>query len=60
MGCGHAGLSDPNFGGLIRWYHEVLGETIRPSYLLASETERERSASAFAAYRSAWTSWASR
>src|SRR5208337_3644727 len=41
VGCGHAGLSDPNMGGLIRWYREVLGETIRPSYLLASEPERE-------------------
>ena len=41
VGCGQAGLGDPNIGGLIRWYREVLGETIRPSYLLASEPERE-------------------
>ena len=41
VGCGPAGLSDPNIGGLMRWYQEVLGETVRPSYLLVSEPERE-------------------
>jgi hypothetical protein len=41
VGCGQAGLGDPNIGSLIRWYREVLQQTIRPSYLLAIEPERE-------------------
>ncbi|MDR3638812.1 MAG: SIR2 family protein [Isosphaeraceae bacterium] len=41
VGCGVAGLGDPNIGGLISWYKDVLGEMVRPSYLLVSEPERE-------------------